>query len=102
MWFDHHDTDWEINLFTFDEDGRRPEDLFDGFYRTAHREGRECAQFTIMPKDSNLCIVQIRIFPDGEITIESHPSVFIRILWNKKQITVTCAEWEETDEEIDI
>src|SRR5690606_5053379 len=65
--------------------------LFDGFYRSTIREGKECEQFTLLSKTNDDCQVQIRIFKNGDLTIESHPSTFTRVDRRRKRITVTCA-----------
>lgn len=82
---------WAIEILTFEEDKLTPDALFDGFYRTTIREGKECEQFTLLSKTSDLCLLQIRIFKNGDLTIESHPTTFTRVDRRKKRITVTCA-----------
>jgi hypothetical protein len=92
MLFDHRPwTAWEIEVVTFEEDNCLPEDTFEGIYRSTTREGRKCEQFTLLEKFGSECLLQIRIYKNGDITIESHPSTFTRIDRKKKRITVTCA-----------
>ncbi|MGE7225609.1 hypothetical protein [Paenibacillus sp. PDC88] len=95
MLFEHRPwSPWAIEVLTFEEDKLPPDALFDGFYRSTIREGKECEQFTLLSKTNDECLVQIRIFKNGDLTIESHPSTFTRVDRHKKRISVTCAPLE--------
>lgn len=91
MLFEHRPwSPWDIEVLAFEEIDRHPEEIFEGIYRSSIQECMECEQFSLISKEFDTCLVQIRIFKNGELTIESHPSTFIRVNRRKKRITIHC------------
>lgn len=81
-------TDWRIKLHCGKENPISTRSL-EGIYRGTWREGKECEQFTLLPKNKEYCLVQIRIFKDNTVTVESYAPCFVRIDNKKKLVTIT-------------
>lgn len=62
---------------------------FTAIYRSARLDGRECEQITLLPlKGSDICLIQVQIFKNGDIWTHSEIPCQVRMNRKKKQITI--------------
>ncbi|MFT9494384.1 MULTISPECIES: hypothetical protein [Bacillota] len=65
------------------------EEKFEGVFRTAIRDGKECEQFTLYPtKDSDYTIVQVRIYKNGDVLTYGFVPVNVVVFKRKKKIKI--------------
>lgn len=87
MIFRRSTTAWSIEVV---ENENNDGSLYFEVFRTAPRENGHCEQFTLIGKETERDIyIQIRVFPNDEVTFESWVPVCARISQEQKRITVT-------------
>jgi hypothetical protein len=85
MLYERAKTPWSIEVI---EDEVNDASMYEEVFRTTFREEKECEQFTLLLKDSEDALIQLRIFKNGDVTSETWIPTFLRIDRRAKRISV--------------
>lgn len=80
-------TDWEIYVQGYGNSISLKE--VDGVYRTAYQEGKECERFTLLPKDSEMALIQINILARSRVQVWATVPCEVEIDNRKKRVDIT-------------
>lgn len=78
-------TDWIIEVL----DERPNPNECEGFYSRTRREGLECEEFTLNPKEDDFALFQVRLFDDGMVTSTTFAPAFVRVDPIEKRVIIT-------------
>lgn len=69
-------------------EGIQNEDEFEGIFRTAWSDGRECERFSLMHQNADQILVQINIFKNKDYYFWCTAPCSIYMDWKKKHILI--------------
>lgn len=63
-------------------------DEFECFYRTTLKNSKQCEQFTMLVKDTDIVVLQLQVFKNGSISYFNEMPVFIEVQNKYKTIEI--------------